>query len=184
MQLSDGRDKTETEAIARAASAALDPVESLEDVLALLEGNARPTISDRDRGTVVVVLHRDLDIASPAVLDGIVDEVGDRVEQEIPIAKDGHPPAALELHATAHLFGRGVEQLCDLAGQLVQVDDAERRARIKRLDPRDPQQRRKGSQHSIELSQCIGDECMRAFGIEHIMICLLQSPPQPSQRRP
>src|ERR1044071_420345 len=119
MQLSDGSNKTETEAIAGADSAALDPVESLEDVLALLEGNARPTISDRDRGTVGVVPHRDLDIADPAVLYGIVDEVGDRVEQEIPVAKDGHPPAALEVHATALLFGRGGEQLCDLAAHLV-----------------------------------------------------------------
>src|SRR5262249_60569638 len=46
MQPSDDSDKAETEAIARGGSAALDPVEPLEDVLALLKGNARPTISD------------------------------------------------------------------------------------------------------------------------------------------
>ena len=73
MQLSDGSDKAETEAIARAASAVLDPVEPLEDVLAFLEGNARPTISDGDRGAVIVVPHRDLDVARPAVFYGIVD---------------------------------------------------------------------------------------------------------------
>ncbi len=118
MQLSYSRDQAETKAMARAASAALDPVESLEDMLAFLEGNTGPTISNRDRGTVVVVTHRDLDIP-PAVRYSIVDEVGNRVEQEITVANHRHPTAALEPHATALLFGRGVEQLCDLAGNVV-----------------------------------------------------------------
>ena len=46
MQLSDGSHKAETKAVARAASAALDSVEPFEDVRALLDGNARPTIRD------------------------------------------------------------------------------------------------------------------------------------------
>ena len=46
MQLSNGSDQAETQAVALAASAALDPVKPLQDVLALLEGNARPTIRD------------------------------------------------------------------------------------------------------------------------------------------
>ncbi len=37
--------------------------------------------------------------AHPAVFYGIVDEVGDRVEQEIPVAKHRYPPAARELNA-------------------------------------------------------------------------------------
>src|SRR5689334_17663273 len=144
--------------MARAVSAALDPVEPLEDVLVLLEGNAGPTISDRDRGTLVVVTYRDLDIP-PTVLDGIVDEVGDRVEQEIPVANYGHhSSAALEFDVAALLFGRGVEQLGDLAGHLVQVDDREGSSRIQRLDVRDPQHRRKDAQHAVEFSHRVGDE--------------------------
>jgi hypothetical protein len=46
MQSGDDSDKTETETTARVASAALDPVKPLENVLALFKGNARPTISD------------------------------------------------------------------------------------------------------------------------------------------
>src|SRR5262249_31949944 len=184
VRLSDGRDKAEAEAIARAVSAPLDPVEPLEDVRALFEGNARSMISDRNRGTVTAVPPRDLDIAGPAMLDRIVDEVGNRVEQEIPVAKHGHPAVALELHATALLFGRGVEQLCDLAGDFIQVDDAERRVRIERLDTRDAQQRRKGPQHGIELSHRIDDERVSALGVERLTIGLFQSAPQPREGRP
>src|SRR5580704_13168966 len=184
MQPRDGSDKAETEAIARAVSAALEPVESLEDALALLERDARTTIRYRDRGAVLGVRRRDLDVASPAVLDRIVDEVGDRLEQEVPVAKHEHPPAALALHATALLFGRGVEQLCNLASNVVQVHDAEASARIEPLDPRDPQERRKRPQYSIEFAHRVGDERMRAFGSEHLLRCLLQSAPQPGQRRP
>ena len=46
MQSGDHSDKTETETTAGVASAALDPVKALENVLALFKGNARTTISD------------------------------------------------------------------------------------------------------------------------------------------
>ena len=117
MQLSDGSDKAQTKAMAWAAPASLDPVESLENVLALLERNAGPTISDRNRGALVFVTNRDLDIPA-AVRDGIVDEIGDRVEQEIPVAIHGHLSAAFEFNAAALLFGRGAKQIGNLAGDL------------------------------------------------------------------
>src|SRR5262245_31137881 len=69
------RDEAETEATARVASAALDPVEALEHMLALLAGDARPMIGDGDRGVTVLVPHRHLDITHPAMSYGIVDEV-------------------------------------------------------------------------------------------------------------
>src|SRR5262244_2831620 len=108
MQLSDGSDKAESKAMTRAAPASLDPVEPLENVLTLLERNAGPTISDRNHGALVSATSRDLDVPS-AVRDGIVDESGDRVEQEIPVAIDPHPSAAFEFHAATLFFGRGVK---------------------------------------------------------------------------
>src|SRR5262249_28795630 len=118
MELSNGRDKAEAKAMARAAPASLDPIEPLEDVRAFLDGNARPTISDRDRGALIVVTNRDLDIP-PAMRHGIVDEIGNRVEQEISVANYGYPSAALEFDSTALCFGRSVEQLGNLAADPV-----------------------------------------------------------------
>src|SRR5262245_10702469 len=58
MQPRDDRDEAETEATARGASAALDPIKPLENVLTLIARDARAPIRDRDRGPRAVGSHR------------------------------------------------------------------------------------------------------------------------------
>src|SRR5262249_10105591 len=116
------------------------PIEPVEHVRALLAGNARPSISDSDRGSMGVVAHRYLDIARPTMLDRIIEQIGDRLEQEIPVTEYGDSSRALKRHVTTPFFGRCIEELRDVARHLSQVDDAECVARIQCLDPRDPKQ--------------------------------------------
>src|SRR5262249_32182855 len=108
-------------------------------------------IESLDPGRSFRVVDMDQVTREVAVLDRVVDEVGDRVEQEVSIAEDRYPAAALEYHTTALFFSRGVKQLCDLAGHLVHVDHTEGTAWIKRLDPRDPEQRRQNAQHRVDF---------------------------------
>src|SRR5262249_57744550 len=67
MQPRHNGDEAQAQATARGASAALDPVEALEHVRALLEGNARSAISHGDRGLLIVVPDRTLDIPRTAL---------------------------------------------------------------------------------------------------------------------
>src|SRR5262249_40858195 len=103
MQARDDRDEAETEATAGGAAAALDPVEALEHVRALLAGNARSPIRDGDRGPRTIVSHPHLDVARAAVFEGVVEEIRDRVEQKVPITEHRDAAATLEPDATTLL---------------------------------------------------------------------------------
>src|SRR5215510_3686001 len=96
MQPCHDGDEAQAQATARRASAPLDPVEALEDVRALLEGNARSSIGHGDRGLLILVPDRHLDITRTAVTYGIVDEVGNRVEEQIPVPPHQYLARALE----------------------------------------------------------------------------------------
>src|SRR5215470_1469894 len=137
MQPCHDGDEAQAQSTARGASASLDPVEALEHMRALLEGNARPSVGHGDRGLLIVVPDRHLDIACTAVTYGIVDEVGDRVEEQIPVPPHQYPARALELDVPTLLLGCRIEQLRHLAGHLVEVDDAEGATGIEGFDPRD-----------------------------------------------
>src|SRR5215471_14744845 len=130
MQPRHDGDEAQAQATARGASAALDAVEALEHERALIEGNTRPSIGHGDRGLLIVVPDCHLDIARTAVTYGIVDEVGDRVEKQIPVPSHQYPARALELDVPTLLLGRRIEQLRHLSGHLVEVDDAEGAPRI------------------------------------------------------
>src|SRR5215813_8036670 len=182
VEAGDDRREAQAEATARAASAALDPVEALQHMLALLEGYARPMIGDADDWSLAIVQNRHLDITGTAMSYRIVDEVGDSVEEEIPIPEHGHSAGAFEFDVPASFLGRGVEQLRHLAGHLGQVDDAEPAARIQHLDPRDPEQRREHAQDGVELPRRIGDERLTSLTIELLTSSRLQPTAQARQR--
>ena len=88
MKTSDGTDKTEAEPVSGGEAISLEAIKALEDALTFIGGNSRPIIGNRNCGAVVALsdLHRHL-AGVAAVLDGIVDEIGHRVEQEVPVAR-------------------------------------------------------------------------------------------------
>src|SRR3954466_10239733 len=89
MKARDRSDEAEAEAVARCVAALFEPVEAIEDVIALRSGNARTVVGDRDVSAAIGAAagHRDL-AALAAVLDRIVDEIGDGVEQQVAVAGD------------------------------------------------------------------------------------------------
>src|SRR5262245_12393435 len=78
MKARDCGDEAEAETIARRVTALLQPVEALEDVIALAGGNARTIVGDGDHRPAIAAAasHRHLP-AFAAVLDRVVDEIGD-----------------------------------------------------------------------------------------------------------
>src|SRR5262245_48945563 len=89
MQTGDRRHQAEPQAVAGGAPAVLEPIEAPEHVLALVGGNSRAVVGDRDDGAAIALpdLH-----AHPArfaaVFDGVVHQIGDRVEQEVAVTGD------------------------------------------------------------------------------------------------
>ena len=82
-------DQTEAEPIAGRAAATFQPVKALENLLALVDGDSRPIIGDRNDGAAIVL--RDLDrylTGVTAVLDRVVDEIGHGIEQKVPVARN------------------------------------------------------------------------------------------------
>ena len=137
----DGGHKAEPETVSRRVAALLEPVEALEDMLMLVGGNSRPVIGDRDHRPAVDDLVRHHDMPSgAAVLDRIVDEIGDRIEDQIAIARHQHFALANDGETGAVRFGRGIVQLDDLAGDFDQVHGAECALALPGLDLRNPRQ--------------------------------------------
>src|SRR5215831_6625812 len=110
----------------------------------LVGGNARPVIGNRNDRSLLALRNFDKDLTGlAAVLERIIDKIGDGIEQEIPIASDEYllVPGAAE--PAAIFLRRGVEQLNDLVCNLGQIHCAERVPSIARLDLRYPGNRGK-----------------------------------------
>ena len=88
VKVGDGCDEAEAKAVAGALAAALEAIKPPEDVLAVLDRNSRAAIGNRKNRSISVVRHgdRNLSVSFAAVLDRVVNKIGDGVEQQIPIA--------------------------------------------------------------------------------------------------
>ena len=141
MQISNRCNQAKTEAVSRPIAAALESIEPPPHVIAFFDRNAGPPIADRENRPIGPLRDGDPDLApSTAVLDRIVDEIGDCVEQEIAIADHVRCLAYRKLEPDRLFFGRWLEQFCDFADDLAQIGVAKRSRPVARLDLRDPQQ--------------------------------------------
>ena len=93
-----------------------------------------------------------------AMLDRIVHEIGDGIEDQVAIAGHQHLAIADDGEAGAVLFGRGIVQLDNLAGDFDQIDGAERALSRLGLDLRDPRDRREYPQDGIEVGDRVADQ--------------------------
>src|SRR5262249_43778319 len=142
VQVRNGRHETQAQSVAGGATAALEPIETLEYVLTFVAGDSRAVIDHRnDRAILALFDPHDDAIRRAAVLDGVVDQVGYCVEQKIAIADHRRAVISSRLQMATPVLRRSVEQFDDLARDLGQVDGAKRRRPIARLDLRDTRER-------------------------------------------
>src|SRR6476620_2594666 len=127
METGNGRDQAQAQTVARRVTALFEPVEALEDVIALSGGNARTIVGDRDHrpATGAATGHGDLP-ARAAVLYRVVDQIGDGVEQQVAVPRNRHLAVAVKAEAGRDLLGRGVVELDDLAGDFSEVERTKR----------------------------------------------------------
>ena len=85
--------EAEAEPVAGSAAASLKPVEPLEDMLTFIGGNSRPVIGDRNDGAALAFFDfHGHSTRVTAMFNGVIDEIGHRVEQEVPVARSEHAP--------------------------------------------------------------------------------------------
>ena len=102
-------------------------------------GNPGPVIGDRDHRSAIHVFVRNDDLpAGAAMLDRIVDEVGDGIKDQITIASHQHLAIADNGETGAVRFGRGIVQLDNLTGDFGQIHGAERALSRLGLNLRNP----------------------------------------------
>src|SRR5579883_1864223 len=93
----DRCDQAEPEAVSRRVTGLFQAIEALEDMLALARRDAGPIVGDRNRRLAINDLASDDDFApGAAMLERIVDQIGDRIEDQVTIARDHHLARAPE----------------------------------------------------------------------------------------
>src|ERR1700716_3235555 len=143
MKTGDGSDQTEPETVSRRVATVFEPVKALENMLVFAGGNAGTVVGDRDhRRTIDVFVGNDNVPAGAAMLDRIVDEIGDGIEDQIAIAGHQHLNVADNGETRAVRFGGGIVQLDNLTGDFDQINSAESALWGLGLDLRNPRNRR------------------------------------------
>ena len=110
METGNRSDEAEAEPVAGSAATSFQPVEALEDMLTFIKGNSGPVIGDRNDATAIAPsdLHGHL-AGFTAVFDGIIDEIGHRIEQEVPIARDQHSLITDSIDMPTFVLRRGIK---------------------------------------------------------------------------
>src|SRR6516162_4392459 len=141
MQIGNRCYQAETEAISGPVAAALEPIKPSQHVTALFDRNSGSAIADRENRPIRAAHYRDPDLTPiAAMLDRVVDKIGDGVEQEIAIADHGHSLVCGKLDPDGSFLGCGLEQFDDLANDLAQIGGAKCGRPVAGLDLGDPQQ--------------------------------------------
>src|SRR3984893_17719809 len=141
MKTSDGSDQTEPETVSRRVATLFEPVKALEDMFVFAGGNSGSVIGDRDDRPAINAFVRNHDLPSgAAMLDRIVDEIGDGIEDQITITDHQHLTIPDDGETGVVLFGRGIVQFDNLTGDFDQIHGAERALSRLGLNLRNPLQ--------------------------------------------
>jgi hypothetical protein len=110
MEPGDGGDQAEAQSVAWRAAAAFEPVEAFQHVLEFVRWNPRPVVGDGQDRSVIALRGLDGNRGPLAAMrDRIVDQVRQRIEQQVAIAGHRHVAVADDTEMTALLFRRGIE---------------------------------------------------------------------------
>ena len=127
MQAGDGSDQAQPETVSRRVAALFQPIEALENMLAFFGGIPGPSSAIETTGLPSMVSFATTTCPpGAAMLDRVVDEIGDGIKDQVAIAGHQHLAIAGDGEMGAVLLGRGIVQLDNLAGDFDQVHGAER----------------------------------------------------------
>ena len=105
MKVGDSRDQAKSQPVSGTRTTSFKPVEPLEDMFVFGNGNSWPVVYHRNHGISFCLF--DLYGHLPpfmSIFDGVIDQVRDRVEQEVSITPDKHPSISAHLEVTALFF--------------------------------------------------------------------------------
>src|SRR5512140_302359 len=128
VQPDDGRHQVQAKPHARCAPDLVRPVEAPQHGLALLFADAAAAIGHAYDDLAAGARQLDAHLAAfGRELDGVVDEVGDRLEQKIAVATHAEPVARLDPQGDILVLGNRLVEVADLAQHLLQRHAAETR---------------------------------------------------------
>src|SRR5262249_24534969 len=123
MQPGNRRGKTQSQAGARLRTALLEPHEALDRAITVGHGNAAAAVSHSQQDTIALSLrrHNDLRVGTvqPApVFDGVVDQIGQRLADQLSVAVNRSSRRRLHLEMDALVVGEWLVELTHPARDL------------------------------------------------------------------
>ena len=138
------------------------PVETPQDASTLLRRHAPPIVRDRKDGLFITIGDVDGNLAPvAAMLEGVVDEIGNGVEQQVSIAGHENLPISGEGEVSPVLLRRSIEQLHDVVRNRGQIHRAERGSSIARLDLRNAGDRGEQAQDVGKVVKYLDEKKLR-----------------------
>jgi hypothetical protein len=118
----------------------------------MLRGNAGALIGHFDHGVAAISANGQRDgCRHRTVLDGVVDDVGDRFPEHETVGAHRHAVGGLNRDVLASLFRQHGQRGDDLAGQLSKIERLARQMDIPRIAVRQPQQRVDQRRQAVDL---------------------------------
>src|SRR6476646_179153 len=125
MQARDRLHKAQTEAGAGLGAALLQAHETLQDALAIACRNAGAVVGDRDLNSVLVRMQLDRNggvLGLRRILDGVVDEVGDRLPHELAVCREAAALGNVEGKLQPTLLRDRLVELGEVAYELARIE--------------------------------------------------------------
>src|SRR5664279_1973282 len=163
MQPRHRRGEAQAEPGARLRTALFEADEALDHTRAVGFRNARSAVGDGEQDAVALVerAHHDFrrravgdQVARLGIFDGIVDQIGERLADQLAVAFDLGRRIGLNLERDALLLGQRLVQLADVVGDLGGVELAHVVARLAGFGARDHQQRVEGADQPLGVLDC------------------------------
>ena len=146
--------QAQTQSVARRITALLETEEALEHLLSGFFGNTRSTVDDADPRPGGIVFQTDMNVAASwCVLDGVVEQIGQGLEKQIPVPAHLHIFQYGNIQLLILVLGEGLVKLGNVAHDLVEGDVREGRPAPAGFDIGDAQQRVERGQQSISIRQ-------------------------------
>ena len=126
MEVRNGSHEAEAQTVARSPAALLQSIEALEHVPALMGRDSRSVVRNENHDARMAPIRPDCHPTFvSAMLDGVIDEVGQGIEQEVSIRFDDHGTMTNKIEPRSFVLRRSIEELCDLRRDIADVDGAE-----------------------------------------------------------
>ena len=192
MQPRHRRGEAQPQPRARLRAALLEAHEALDRAAAIGLGNAAAAVGDREQDALALAHRLDHDLGlgpvhagaiGRAVFDGVVDQIGERLADELAVAVHRSGGRRLDLELDALVVGERLVELAHAARDLGRIDLRHAVARLARFRPRDHEQRIEGADQRLGFL----DRALERLPVLRFVLGepqgLLAAVAQPGQRR-